>query len=85
MRFNPTTETTMLDWIIDVIPRDRSRKPFRKAMSPKLTEEQVYANVLGQLAHRKVGLCDISIHRRKDDKPFRRPTDERILKRYIDI
>lgn len=85
MRFLPTTETTQLDWIIDVIPRDRSRKPFRKAMSPKLTEAQVYEMVMGQLTHRKVGLCDIQICRRKDDRPFRRPTDERILKRYIDI
>lgn len=85
MRFNPTTQTTMMDWLVDVVPRDPRRKPFRKAMSAHLSEGRVYELVMSQLSYRRVGLCDIEIKRRKDDRPFRRPTDERVLRRYVEI
>ena len=75
----------MLDWIADIVPRDGKRKPFRIGISRHLTEEQASAEVFRLLQWRKVGLCHISLVRRSKSTPFRRPTDERILKRYVDI
>jgi hypothetical protein len=85
MYFNPTTTTSMEDWICEVVPRDPKRQPFTVAFSYHLTESQANECLMRLLQWRRVGLCDIRIKRRKQREYGRKPADVRVQKRYVDL
>lgn len=78
----PDTVLTPDDWIADVRPKDRKRKPFRLGLSHFLSYEQACAKIEHMLAWRNVGVADVVLKRRSKWGWRTAPTHPQNLARY---
>lgn len=60
----PNSILTPDDWIAEIRPRDRKRRPFRIGVSWRLSEDDARRHVDYILAWRKVGVSFVTMRRR---------------------